>query len=124
MSTEVQKQNPNRVLKIFLILVIILIMLGAGYALTLEIMRSGLVKGWREAAAKHGITQFPDKSAKTELEKLGFTDLNTLIKFSKTIDAGNYADALMMWKEVKVIATEKTDLGNIKDVAAILFPGT
>lgn len=120
MSTEVKEQSSNRILKIVLILVIILILAGAGYAIALEVVRAKLTAAWKAAAEKHGITQFPERSVKTELEKLGFTDLQTLIKFSKALDDGNYTDAAMMWAKVKPIL-QKTNLGNIKELAGIAF---
>lgn len=131
-----------KAVRIILIILVILILLGfGGRYLIMYLMRIGLAKGWIDEIEGNSASRIADgseggsaqkkitipegvKSAiDRNLAKLGFKDLNTLVTFSKRMKAKDYVGALGMYKEVKPILIEKTDLSKISELGKFLFPG-
>lgn len=113
--------TANKGWRIVIIIVIILILLAFGtYGVLVTMMRQGLISGWKAVAADHKI-DFPEQKFNDDLKKVNFTDLNKLVKFSKSLDANNYTDALLQWKDVKPVLQKAGMYDDLKKILGINF---
>ncbi|MES3019405.1 MAG: hypothetical protein V4721_16580 [Bacteroidota bacterium] len=129
----------NKQVRILLIVILILFLLFfGGRYLIIYLMKDGLEQGWidkiesmsskrttEDGSTAKGIKVTVPPGVKAaihrNLAKLGFKDLNTLVKFSKLMEKQDYVGALSMHKEIKPILMEKTDLSKIQELGGILF---
>lgn len=127
----------NKQIRILLIIIVVLVLLSFGTRyLIIYLMRDGLAKGWIDEIEGNSASEPPSGNFQKitipegvkvgidrNLKKLGFKDLNTMVKFSKLLKAKDYVGAIDMYKEVKPIVMEKTDLAKIPELVKVLFPG-
>lgn len=127
-------ERGNKILRIILIILMILILLTAvGRYLYLHLAQSKIAEGWinkiegpGDATTRTKGIKLPEgvkASIHSNLAKLGWKDTNTMIKFSKKMEAQDYLGAIGMKAEVWPILTQKTDLAKIPELIGTIIPG-